>query len=67
MFSKIEVNGPRAHTVFRFLKTNSEFNRNGKIYNIPWNFTKFLVNNEGKIVKYHGHKLDPSELESDIK
>ena len=46
MFSKIEVNGPNAHPVYQFLRKNSElYNEQEKVAGeIPWNFTKFLVN-----------------------
>ena len=53
MFSKIEVNGPNTHDIFKFLRINSELKVcNNKAKQIPWNFAKFLVNNEGEVIKF---------------
>ena len=51
---KIDVNGPDAHPVFVYLRVNSELydRKSGQMRKIPWNFSKFLVNNKGKVVKY---------------
>jgi len=49
LFEKIEVNGPNAHEVFKFLRVHSDLNdakvEKGKkaVKEIPWNFAKFLV------------------------
>ena len=55
MFSKIEVNGPNAHPVYQYLRRNSSlYNAEEKtVSEVPWNFAKFLVNPEGKVVNYH--------------
>ena len=45
-FDKIEVNGENEHPLYTYLKANSE-NKN----NIRWNFTKFLISADGKILK----------------
>ena len=45
-FDKIEVNGENEHPLYTYLKANAE-NKN----NIRWNFTKFLISPEGKILK----------------
>lgn len=48
MFAKIEVNGPRAEPLFTYLKQQQAgFLRLGRIH---WNFTKFLVDREGRVV-----------------
>ena len=49
MFSKIDVNGENAHPIYQFLRMNSPlYNAEEKTASeIPWNFAKFLVNEEG--------------------
>ncbi|KAI0981780.1 hypothetical protein GJ496_005094 [Pomphorhynchus laevis] len=64
MFSKIEVNGSNAHPLFKYLKSNSS----GLLgSSIKWNFTKFLVDKQGHVVKRLGPNHGPSALEDDIK
>jgi len=48
MFSKIDVNGPDAHPLYRYLRTELPGILSNKV---KWNFTKFLVDSEGKPVK----------------
>ena len=55
MFSKIDVNGPETHPVYRFLRTKSALWNAAKneAEVIPWSWTKFLVNEAGEVVHYH--------------
>lgn len=62
MFSKIEVNGENAHPLYKYLKSNSE-----DTADIRWNFTKFLVDRNGKILKRYEPAVTPAEIENDIK
>ena len=64
MFSKVNVNGNDAHPLFKNLK-----NEQGGLLGsrIKWNFTKFLVNREGKPVKRFAPVTKPKSLEEDIK
>ena len=48
LFAKIEVNGDGACGLYRFLKAEQP-DEEGK-EDIPWNFTKFLVDGDGKVV-----------------
>ena len=59
MFAKIDVNGKNAHEVFKYLRSECpDFNyKSGKVKEIPWNFCKFILNKEGKFVRY----LNPKE------
>ncbi len=64
MFSKINVNGRNAHPLFKYLKKNAGgFITNG----IKWNFTKFLINREGVVLKRYAPSTRPDQMESDIK
>lgn len=64
MFSKVDVNGKNAHPLFRHLKKEL-----GGILGsrIKWNFTKFLIDREGKPVKRFAPITKPESLEKDIK
>ena len=60
MMDKIKVNGPEAHPVFLFCKTQlpgffGSF--------VKWNFTKFVFDRSGKAVKRFGPKDNPSTME----
>ena len=57
-FDKIEVNGENEHPLYTYLKANAE-NKN----NIHWNFTKFLISADGKILKRFesGDKMEDVE------
>ena len=65
MFSKIDVNGPDAHPLYRFLKKA----RPGILGSegIKWNFTKFLVDKQGIPVKRYAPSDAPESLEPDLK
>ncbi|VDQ08388.1 unnamed protein product [Trichobilharzia regenti] len=56
MFSKINVNGPNAHPLFKFLKNRLEGTLTSSI---KWNFTKFLVDREGQPVKRYSPTTAP--------
>lgn len=63
LFTKIDVNGPRAHPLYRFLKQEQpgrwSLLTRGRI---PWNFTKFLAARDGRIVARYGPRTRPEEL-----
>lgn len=65
MFSKIDVNGQAAHPLFKFLKCNAK----GFLWTefIKWNFTKFLVDKNGKVIKRYAPYISPKSIEKDIK
>lgn len=64
MFSKVDVNGPSAHPLFKLLKSR----KRGVLGTaaIKWNFTKFLVNREGTVVGRYGPADAPAEIEQAI-
>lgn len=63
IFARIEVNGPRAHPLYRFLKRSKPgifgiLDRGA----IKWNFTKFLVDRGGKVAGRYAPSTDPGNL-----
>lgn len=61
MFSKIEVNGEKAHPVFHYLK--KALPGLGKP-DIKWNFTKFLIDKTGKARKRFSPSTRPEKIEA---
>ncbi|PJZ70980.1 glutathione peroxidase [Leptospira perolatii] len=64
LFKKIEVNGDKTHPVFQFLK-NQAPGILGK--SIRWNFTKFLIDKQGKVVKRFAPTTTPEKIDKEIK
>ena len=64
LFSKIEVNGAASHPLFIHLKEQSPGVLGSK--RIKWNFTKFLVNQQGEVVKRYAPSTKPKAIASDI-
>lgn len=64
LFKKIEVNGDNAHPLYQYLKKQAR----GVLgtQGIKWNFTKFLVNPEGKVIKRFPPTTKPEALEQAI-
>ena len=63
MFAKVDVNGDGAHPLFAWLRTEAP----GPLGDaIEWNFTKFLVDREGRVVRRYAPKVEPSAIEADI-
>jgi len=64
MFGKVDVNGPAAHPLFRLLKTS----RKGLLgtESIKWNFTKFLVDRRGAVVRRYAPSDSPDSLRRDL-
>ena len=64
MFDKIDVNGSDASPLFKFLKHESPGIMGTEA--IKWNFTKFLVNKNGQVIKRFAPKDGESEIESEL-
>jgi glutathione peroxidase len=63
LMAKVKVNGAGTHPVFKLLKKQAP----GAIGEaIKWNFTKFLVSSDGRIVKRYAPTVEPEAMESDI-
>ncbi len=63
LFSKIDVNGDSAHPLYNFLKGE----KTGLLGDsIKWNFTKFLVDKQGKVIERYAPTTPPERIASDI-
>lgn len=63
MFSKIDVNGENAHPIYKYLK--SELNGTFGSF-IKWNFTKFMIDKNGKPYKRFSPTTEPEKLRTHI-
>jgi glutathione peroxidase len=64
MFAKIDVNGSDAHPLYRYLKSEAPGLLGSE--GIKWNFTKFLVDREGRVIRRYAPKDKPEALAADI-
>jgi glutathione peroxidase len=64
MFAKIEVNGEKTHPLYRLLKSEAPGLLGSEA--IKWNFTKFLVDRSGKVVKRYAPTDTPRAIANDI-
>lgn len=64
MHAKIEVNGPDSHPLYRHLKKEQPGLLGSE--GIKWNFTKFLVDKDGKVVKRFAPTTTPEKLEDEV-
>ena len=64
VLGKIEVNGANAAPVYKFLKEKAPGILGTEA--IKWNFTKFLINQKGDIVKRYPPQVVPSEISQDL-
>jgi len=64
MMAKIEVNGSQAHPLYRFLTEQAPGLLGTKA--IKWNFTKFLVGRDGRVLKRYAPQDSPESIERDI-
>jgi glutathione peroxidase len=64
MMEKIEVNGPAAHPLYQWLCAEAPGLLGSKA--IKWNFTKFLVGRDGRVLKRYAPMDKPEKIKSDI-
>jgi glutathione peroxidase len=63
MFEKVDVKGDNAHPLFQFLVSQKK----GLLTeDIKWNFTKFLVDPDGNVVKRYAPQSSPKKIEDDL-
>ncbi len=63
MMSKVDVNGDDAHPLYKWLRTEKSGMLGDKI---KWNFTKFLVGKDGRVLKRYGSTTKPEKIAGDI-
>ncbi len=64
LFTKIDVNGEQAHPLYVFLKKEKPGFLGTE--SIKWNFTKFLIDRQGNVIKRYGSTTKPAEIAGDI-
>ncbi|HSB96818.1 MAG TPA: glutathione peroxidase [Spongiibacteraceae bacterium] len=64
MFAKIDVNGPDTHPLFQHLKTSAPGLLGSE--KIKWNFTKFLIDREGKVIARFAPLTKPEAIEQAV-
>ncbi|MDN4474403.1 glutathione peroxidase [Demequina sp. SYSU T00192] len=64
MFARIDVNGRAAHPLYRWLTRETRGLTGGRI---KWNFTKFLVGADGRVVRRYAPTTEPSAIAADIR
>jgi glutathione peroxidase len=64
LFAKVEVNGPGAHPLYRWLKSEAKGLLGSQ--RIKWNFTKFLIDREGHAVRRYAPNKTPEAIRPDI-
>jgi len=64
MFAKIEVNGPNTHPLYKHLKKAAPGLLGSE--SIKWNFTKFLVDRDGRVVERFAPTVRPEQLKPAI-
>ena len=64
MFAKIDVKGPNTHPLYQYL----EHEKRGMLgsTSIKWNFTKFLIGRDGKVLARFGPTVTPEAIERHI-
>jgi glutathione peroxidase len=64
MFAKIDVNGDGAHPLYEWLKSSMPGLLGTQA--IKWNFTKFLLDRQGKVVKRYAPNTTPESIRADV-
>jgi glutathione peroxidase len=64
MFAKVDVNGDDAAPLYDWLRSEKKGLLGGKI---KWNFTKFLISRDGKVIKRYAPSTKPAKIAADIK
>lgn len=64
MYEKIDVKGDTAHPLFQYLTREAPGVLGTKA--VKWNFTKFLVDREGRVLKRFSPSTSPEKMEADI-
>ena len=63
MFEKIDVNGEKAHPLYKYLKSEAKGLLSKEI---KWNFSKFLIDSNGNVIKRYAPTVAPLKIKADI-
>ncbi|MGZ5404226.1 MAG: glutathione peroxidase [Nocardioides sp.] len=63
LFAKVKVNGKDSHPLFAWLKKQQKGSLGGRI---NWNFTKFLVDRDGRVVGRFSPTTEPEDLKAEV-
>lgn len=63
MFEKIDVKGPNTHPIYKYLKDEAKGILSKEI---KWNFTKFLLDSNGNVIKRYAPTTSPIKIKEDI-
>lgn len=64
LFAKLDVKGENAHPLFKYLVEHVP--ASSYVGDIEWNFTKFLIDSTGNVVKQYSPRTEPAAIEGDI-
>jgi glutathione peroxidase len=64
LFAKVEVNGANAHPLYKYLKSEAKGLLGSE--SIKWNFTKFLIDKDGKVRTRYAPTDTPASIEKDL-
>ena len=64
LFAKVEVNGGDAHPLYKYLKKQAKGILGTEV--IKWNFTKFLIDKNGKVLRRYAPTDTPESIEKDL-
>jgi len=64
LFAKVAVNGAEAHPLYKYLKSEAKGLLGSE--SVKWNFTKFLVDKNGKVVRRYAPTDTPQSIEKDL-
>jgi glutathione peroxidase len=64
LFAKVDVNGPDAHPLYRYLKSAKKGLLGRET--IAWNFTKFLIGKNGEVLRRYGPRRTPEAIDRDV-
>ena len=63
IFAKVKVNGSGTHPLWAWLRTQKKGVLGGRI---NWNFTKFLVGRDGRVIARYGPSTEPEDIADDV-
>ncbi len=64
LFAKVEVNGANTHPLYQYLKHEAKGMLGSE--SIKWNFTKFLIDKDGKVLTRYAPTDTPASIEKDV-